>query len=227
MKNPTIALFALLAGCASGPRPVPETATAVQRLSMAESALLDGKNLTGTFEIDSKGENAAHLTGTLELVEGNAMHLVAEGNFKSEPVQLEVDSRDPTGTLRTTTKGPSVSSHRDPPAPKLREAVALGIARMGLLHNLALLAADQPMEKVEGGFGEWVKPTDPKDGASESINGEICRRVDFGIEVEGKNRGQASVCIAVATGLPLQRTQTVHFPEGEMTVIETFKWQMK
>ena len=116
MNLKKLALLTLLTGCASGPRPVPSSATAPQRFSMAESALMSGKNLTGTFELDSKGENAAHLTGTLEFVDGNALHVVAEGNFKSEAVQLELDSRDPTGTLRTTTKGPSVSSHRDPPA---------------------------------------------------------------------------------------------------------------
>ncbi|MEQ1734961.1 MAG: hypothetical protein ABL886_00860, partial [Rhodoglobus sp.] len=220
-------LVTLLAGCASGPRPVPSGATAAERLGLAESALVGAKNVTGTFEIDSKGENAAHLTGTLDLVDGSGLHLVAEGNFKSETVQLELDSRDPTGILRTTTKGPSVSSHRDPPADKLREAVGLGIARMGLMHNLALLSLDQPIEKTGGGFGEWVKATGPKDGASETVNGEACKRVEFGVEVEGKSMGEASVCIADATGLPLQRTSTLHFPGGDMTLSETFKWQMK
>lgn len=220
-------LLGLLAGCATGPRPVPTGASAAQRLLLAESVLAEGKNLTGTFEIDSKGENAAHLTGTLQLLEGNALHLVAEGNFKSDPVQLELDSRDSAGVVRTTTKGPSVSSHRDPPASKIREAVALGLARMGLLHNLALLSLDQPVEKAHGGFPDFAKPILPNDGASETINGEVCRRVEFGLEVEGKNMGEASVCIAEATGLLLQRNQTVHFPTGDMTVTETFKWEMK
>ena len=217
----------LLAGCASGPRPVPANASAADRLALAETALTGARHLTGTFEIDSKGENAAHLTGTLELVDGNALHLVAEGNFKSDPVQLELDSRDAAGIVRTTTKGASVSSHRDPPADKLREAVALGLARMGLLHNLALLSLDQPLEKTGGGLAEWVKPLAPKDGASDTVNGEPCKRVDFGIEIEGKNMGDASVCIADATGLPLQRSSTIHFPAGDMTLSETFKWEMK
>ncbi len=221
------ALLALLAGCASGPRPVPSSATATQRFELTERALLDGRHLTGTFEIDSKGENAAHMTGTIEFVEGNALHLVAEGNFKSDPVQLEVDSRDPTGILRTSTKGPSVSSHRDPPAAKLREAVALGISRMGLLHNLALVSMDQNLERTGGGFPDFVKPLEMKDGAAESINGEVCRRVEYVIQVDGQNMGEASLCIADANGLPLQRNQTVHFPTGDMTVVETFKWQVK
>lgn len=222
-----LVLLTFLAGCASGPRPVPSSATAAERLAHAESALLGGKNLTGSFELDSKGENAAHLTGTIELVDGNAMHVVAEGNFKSELVQVELDSRDPTGIVRTTTKGPSVSSHRDPPASKVREVMALGIARMGLLHNLVVLTMDQPLEKTEGGYDEWVKAVEAKDGAAESFNGESCRRVDYVLQVEGKRMAEASVCIADATGLPLQRTQTVHFETGDMTETETFKWQMK
>ena len=225
MKN--FALLALLAGCASGPRPVPPTATATQRFELTERALLEGRNLTGTFEIDSKGENAAHMTGTIEFVEGNALHLVAEGNFKSDPVQLEVDSRDPTGILRTSTKGPSVSAHRDPPAAKLREAVALGISRMGLLHNLALVSMDQNLERTGGGLPDFAKTLEMKDGAAESINGEVCRRVEYVLQVDGQNTGEASLCIADANGLPLQRNQTLHFPTGDMTVVETFKWQVK
>jgi hypothetical protein len=120
-----------------------------------------------------------------------------------------------------------VSSHRDPPATKLREALALGMARMGLLHNLVALAMDQPVEKAEGGADEWLKVLEAKDGAAETFNGESCRRVDYVLAVEGKRTAEASVCIADATGLPLQRTQTVHFQTGDMTVSETFKWQMK
>ncbi len=221
------ALLALVAGCASGPRPVPSSATATQRFELTERALLESKNLTGTFEIDAKGENAAHMTGTIEFLEGNALHLVAEGNYKSDPVQLEVDSRDPTGILRTSTKGPSVSAHRDPPAVRLREAVAMGISRRGLLSNLALVSMDQNLEKTGGGFPDWVKMLELKDGAAESINGEACRRVEYVMEVDGQNLGQASVCISDATGLPLQRNQTVHLTTGDTTVVETFKWQVK
>lgn len=220
-------LLTLLAGCASGPRPVPPSATAAERLALTESALLTARNLTGTFDIESKGENAAHLTGTLELLEGNALHLVAEGNFKSELVQLELDSRDPEGTGRTTTKGPSVSSHRDPPTPKLREAVSVALARLGLLHNLALLSMDKPIEKAEGGVTEFIKTLSPRDGANEVVGGEACKRVEFDLQVDGLRTAEGSVCLSDTTALPLQRNLTVHFPTGDMTVSETFKWQMK
>jgi hypothetical protein len=225
LKN--VLLLFLLAGCAAGPRPVPANADERSRLSMAEEALLNGNKLTATFELDSRGANAAHMTGTLELIDGNAIHLVAEGNFKSEPVQIELDSRDSSGINRSTTKGASVSSHRDPPASKLRQALAVGLARMGLLHNLVTLALDKPIEKLEGGIDEWVKAIEVKSGAAESINGEPCRRVESVVQVEGQRMGESSLCISDATALPLQRNLTVHFPEGDMTLVETFKWQQK
>lgn len=221
------ALLFVLAGCAAGPRPVPASANEIRRLSMAEDALLYGNNMTATFELDSKGENAAHMTGTLELLDGNALHLVAEGNFKSEPVQVELDSRDSSGITRTSTKGASVESHRDPPASKLRHTVALGISRMGLLHDVVTLALDKPIDKIDGGFENWAKTIEVKDGASESINGEVCKRVDFVVQVEGKKMGEASMCISDATALPIQRNMTVHFPEGDTTVVETYKWTLK
>jgi hypothetical protein len=226
MKRLLLPLLFLI-GCAAGPRPVPGNAKAAERFSMAESALLSGKGMTATFELESKGENFAHMTGTLELGQGNALHLVAEGNFKSDPVQLELDSRDSTGTTRTTTKGPSVSSHRDPPASKLRESVTIGLTRMGLMHNLALLSMDQQLEHVEGGMDEWVKALELKDGAAETINGEACRRVEFVVQVETQKMGDASLCISDVTGLPLQRNSTIHFPTGDMTLVETFKWKVQ
>jgi hypothetical protein len=167
------------------------------------------------------------MTGTLELIDGNALHLVAEGNYKSEPVQIELDSRDSSAINRTTTKGASVSSHRDPPASKLREAIALGLARMGLLHNLVTLALDKPIEKIDGGIDTWVKSIEVKDGASESVDGEVCRRVESVVQVQGQRMGESSLCVSDITALPLQHDLTVHFPEGDMTLVETFKWQLK
>ena len=224
--NRALALM-VFAGCAAGPRPMPEKLTAEERVAFCENVLLTARNVSGTFEIEAKGENASKMLGTLRFYEGNALHLQAEGNYKSAAVQLLVDSRDAAGTTRTLTRGPEVSSHRDPPAAKLREAVALGVFRMGLLHNLVQLALDQPVDHADGGFADWVKLTGVTDGHSDNVSNESCRRVDFGIQVSGRTMGEASVCISDLTGLPLHRRQTVHFPTGDMTVNETFKWEVK
>lgn len=221
------ALLLVLAGCASGPRAIPDSVVGLDRLKASEEILLNAGSLSAKFEIESQGENPAKLTGTLLFFSGNQLHLISEGHFKSDQVQITVDSRDPNGTNRSLTKGPSANSHRDPPQPKLREAVALGLVRMGLLHNLAVLTMDRPIDKAEGGFADWVKPLAPSDGKSDVVNGIACRRVDFHIDVEGRDMGEASVCIADATGLPIHRKQTVHFPQGDMTVTESFTWEVK
>jgi hypothetical protein len=224
----TLTLTALLCGaCAAGPRPVPEKLTPEERLALTEEVMLTAKNVSGTFEVESTGENPSKLAGTLRLYEGNALHLQAEGRFRSDSVQLLVDSRDPAGTNRATTKGSAANSHRDPPSMKLREAVVLGVSRMGLLHNLAQLSLDQPVDHAEGGFAEYVKIIAPKDGHSDNVHGESCRRVDYGIAVGGRTVGDASLCISDLTGLPLHRKQTVHFPAGDMIVSETFTWEVK
>lgn len=215
------------AGCAHTPRPVPPDALPGDRLLHAERTLLTANGLTAAFELDSKGENPSHFAGTLELISGQALRVTAEGHFKSEAVHVELDSRDPDGTNRATTKGPTVSSHRDPPAAQLREALAITLVRMGLLHNLVKLTLDAPIEKAEGGVQDWVKALEPKDGASEAVDGEPCRRVDFELHVQGTRMGEASLCIADQTGLPLQRNLTVHFPAGDMQVTESYKWQVK
>lgn len=227
MRWTVLVCGAALSACMSGPRAIPDTVVGLERLKTSEEILLNTPNLTVKFEIESQGENPAKMSGTLHLFEGNKLHLVSEGHFKSDQVQITVDSRDPTGTNRTLSKGPSASSFRDPPQGKLREAIVLGLMRMGLLHNLAVLTMDRPVDKAEGGFAEWVKPLAPTDGHSDQINGISCRRVDFHIDVEGRDMGEASVCIADATGLPIQRKQTVHFPQGDMTVVESLTWEVK
>jgi hypothetical protein len=226
MKRASVVAL-VFAGCASGPRALPDTVVGLDRLKASEEILLTAPKLNAKFEIESQGENPAKLNGTVLFFGGNALHVVAEGHFKSDAVQLTLDSRDPNGINRTLTRGPSANSHRDPPASKLREAVVLGLVRMGLLHNLATLTMDRPIDKVDGGFADWVKPLAPSDGHSDVIKGVACRRVDFHIDVEGRDMGEASLCIADATGLPVQRKQTVHFPQGDMTVVESFTWQLE
>ncbi len=227
MTRRLVPVLVLLAGCAHAPRPVPPDAKPADRLLQAEDTLLTANGLTATFELDAKGEAAAHFTGTLELGSGNALHLVAEGAFKGEAAHVELDSRDAEGTNRTTTRGPSVSSHRDPPAAHLREALALALVRRGLLHDVVKLTEDQALERAEGGAQGWLQAVAPRDGGREAIAGEPCRRVDFELHVEGTKRGEASLCLSDQTGLPLQRTLAVRSPTGELTVTESYTWRVK
>ncbi len=226
MTRSILAVFVFASACASGPRPVPAGVTAEQRLAHCEAAVLGAKKATATFLIDATGATPSHSTGTLELHGGNAVKLNAEGTLGSELVFLELDARDPEGPSRTVTKGPSASGHRDPPASAMGEAMGLGLVRRGLLPALARLTADEPVDHVMGGARDRVKATAVRDGVIDAIGGETCHRVEFTVELDGVAQGEASLCIADATGLPLHRTQTLRAEAGTTSVTETFTWKL-
>ena len=92
-----------------------------------------------------------------------------------------------------------------------------------LLHRLGGTAAAHPWRTICA----WVLLAVALTGAADSFGGETCHRVEFTIEVNAAPRGEASVCIADATGLPLHRTQTVRFEAGPMSVTETLTWKFK
>lgn len=226
MRSLACAVVFFLCACASGPRPMPAGVSAKERLERAEAALLGAKNLSGSFEIESTGQNPSKFTGTLELAGGNAVWLTVDGRFRDEDVHAELDSR--SGDInRTVTKGASVNGHRDPPASHLGEAIVVGLARMGLLHNLATLSQDKPIDSAQTGVGDSVKNVDAKDGAADQVGGEACHRVEFVLEVGGRSMGEGTVCISDATSLPLHRRTLVHFPDGDMTATETWRWTQK
>lgn len=214
----------LLAGCAAGPRAIPSETTAAERLKTSEDILTHAKNLNGTFELSSQGENAGTFKGSLTLLEENKLKLTAEGSFKGEYAYVELDSRD--GAInRTSTRGAAANTHRDLPSPALREALAIGLMRMGLMHNVVTLSSDESVARREGGVDSWVKTGEPSPGGTDNVDGVACTRVDFSVLVEGHNMGNASLCIADATGLPIARTSTIHFPTGDMTLTEKFVWK--
>lgn len=220
------AAAAALAGCASGPRPMPADLSPAERLAFSESVLQAARGASATFEVEATGSLTAKLSGTLQLVDANALSLTAEGTFAADPVRVELDSR--SGDInRSLTKGASVSGQHEPPASALTEAVVLGLTRMGVLHNLARLVADEGIDRARGGAPGWVKALDVKEGGPDTAGGEACHRVDFSIEVAGERAGEASVCLSDATALPLHRRQTVHFDSGDMSVVETFHWTVK
>jgi hypothetical protein len=216
----------LCAACASGPRPMPPGLSPAERLAFSEAALQQAKNASATFEIEATGSVKARLSGTLQLVDVNALSIVAEGTFAGDPVRVELDSRQ-GDVNRSTSKGAEVSAHHDPPAPALTDAVAVGLTRMGLLHNLARLVTDQSVDHAQGGAGGWVKAVDIKEGGPDSSGNEACHRVDFVIEVNGARSGETNVCLSDVTALPLQRRVTVHFDSGDMSVVETLRWTLK
>lgn len=228
MKTPGLPWGAalVLTACASGPRAMPASATPAARLEQAEAALLGARDVSAAFEVASTGPTPDALKGTLLLAGGNSLQLLAEGTFEKSPVRLELDSR--TGeTLRSTTRGPSAFTHREPVAGALGPAVALKLVRLGLRHDLARLAADEVPDNVAGGVGQWVRALEPKDAGAGVSNGEACHKVAFTVEVDGKPGGEAQVCVSDLTSLPLERTATARSDAGDVQVTERYKWMVK
>lgn len=225
MRAQVAAAAVALAGCAAGPHPLPTGATPGERLATCEEVVTGAAGLKAGFEIQSTGAVAARLTGTLELEEKNALRLVADGTFDGAAVHLELDSR--SGELtRSTAKGSSVASHHGPVPAELRDAVSVGLVRRGLLHDLAQLTADEPVGEPEAGAGvkTALQVLEPMDGGPDAAGGTPCRRVTYALAVQGARRAEASVCLAEATSLPLERRQTVHLDRGDLSVTERFTW---
>jgi hypothetical protein len=214
----------LLAGCAAGPRPVPSSLSPAERLAFAEEAVLAAR-ATAAFEINSEGAHDSHLTGTLELTGSNALQLVAEGKFDREDVRVEMESLK--GDInRSVTRGPSVNAHHAAPAPKLNEAIGVTLVRQGLLHDVAMLVLDRPIDKAEGGVREAVVASNVREEGTEQVDGEACHRLKWTLVVEGQSVGETSLCVSDATGLPLAREATLQL-DRPMHHRERFTWTLK
>jgi hypothetical protein len=93
---------------------------------------------------------------------------------------------------------------------ELRAKLLLGLTRIGLLHNLRKIAHNDPP-------GPDPKSIETHDFARAQGG------VSFKIRVEGQDAGEATVLIDRKTHLPTSRSQTVHFPNGDMHVTESYQ----
>jgi hypothetical protein len=105
----------------------------------------------------------------------------------------------------------------EPIPPNGKRAIIEGLVRMGLAHNIYRLMNGQTLEgEAEGLTGV------------EAVNVrhlEAERAYLFDIEVNGARIGEARLWLQ-EDGRPARREQTVHFPGGDMQVVENYKWIM-
>jgi hypothetical protein len=177
-----------------------------------ETRLLSAQTLRVTFEITAEGANTANLRGVLELSADGRARIDARGSFAGESgeIQFTSDSR--------TMKGRRGAKRFELPTGKaLQESIVLGMTRMGLLHNLAVLWGGRPPEHADGGVREWVMAIDLTDASTDSA-----KALGFRVAVQGTPMGETTLELDSA-GWPTQRTQTVHFPNGDMKVVERYE----
>jgi hypothetical protein len=178
-----------------------------------ETRLLSAKTLRVTFDITAEGSNTANLRGVLELAADGKARIDARGTFAGEPGEVHFTSDG------RTMKGERGGKRFELPTGKaLQESIVLGMTRMGLLHNLAVLWGGRPPDLADGGIREWVMAIDHADAS----NDERGNALGFRISVQGTPMGETMLELDGA-GWPTQRSQTVHFPNGDMTVVERYE----
>lgn len=164
------------------------------------------------FHVTAEGAFAADLEGRLVLRGSDGVTLEATGHFGGQPVELRLEA---TEGRMTGGNGSRTFDVETPAA--LREALVVGVTRMGILHNLARLVASTPPDHADGGVREWVA-VDSFDWAE---GDEAAEGVTFAITVAGQPSGDATLWLD-SDGAPVLRRQIVRFPGGEMRVTERY-----
>ena len=182
------------------------------------------REFTLRFDIEADGIVSARLVGELR-AQGEGLLLRARGTFDGEPVELalEADGR--------RLRGSGGSAKLDLPQPDaLTESIVIGLTRMGLMHNLAVLLGGRPPDHADGGVQQWVRAEGVEDGARIGPPEPIARAqretaspISFAIIVADTHVGDATLWRDSGTRLPVERHQVVRFPEGELRVRETYE----
>jgi hypothetical protein len=107
------------------------------------------------------------------------------------------------------------STWEHPTTPDLRDAVLLGMTRMGLLHNIVLLSRDRPPANIEGHIRESLTAHD----FSKAPGGGIA----YKLRVGNREMGDAVVKINSKSHYPMSRQFTAHLDNGDMHVSETYQ----
>lgn len=182
--------------------------------SAFEERLINADAVRVEFVIVSEGVLATDLLGSLD-IRGEKISLEADGTFGGSPVDLILavsGTEISGGNLALADASLQEFTIENPGA--AREAVILGMTRMGLLHNLALLTGSRPPDRAAGGIRNWVKAANVHSASDGSLA--------FDIIVDGQDAADA-VVVLDARSLPERRDQTNRFPAGEMRVVETYR----
>lgn len=180
------------------------------RFADVERRLLQADRVAADFHITSEGAFEADLRGRLE-ISPEALSLTARGHFGGQSAELFVARNGEEFRW-----GNASGAQTDVVPEHLQEAILIGMTRMGLLHNLAMLTAGAPPDHADGGVAEWVMVEGLR-----AVEGDPTA-VGFDIVVSGQPSGSATLSLDAA-GRPVVRRQTVRFPEGEMLVIERYQ----
>jgi hypothetical protein len=188
--------------------------SAAEALSRVEAELMTAQGTVIRVHVVSEGAFSASLVGEVILAAGDELSMEAAGTFGGDSVELRLRG---AGDQMVWSNGERSEAAALPPG--LREAVVIGLVRMGVLHNLARLVSGAPPDRTDGTVRSWV-------GAEEvtwvrEAGEEGGRDLAFGIVVAGERAGDATLRLD-AGGRLVRRDQVVRFPGGEMRVVEQY-----
>ncbi len=149
------------------------------------------------LHVDSHATGAVKADASTDLSVGPEVRIHSEGALMGKPLAVDYDQ---------------------PSNPGLRDAVIVGLARMGMLHNVVNLAQGGGIDHADKDVREWLKPVKFR-----RVKGGVAYKVT----VDGKESGEATLLINAKTKLPSKRTLTVHFGNGDMKVSETYRFPAK
>ena len=206
------------------PALTPAPADPNEVLSNTEAAVVEGDR-TVRFSVQATGAVEAKVQGLL-IVRDQEASLQANGSFAGQP--FEVSLRADAQRMRGGAEGGpqfdvATGSH-------LRDALMIGLVRMGILHNVAIILGGRPPDRADGGVREWVRADSARLEVGEGMTrpDEISTDhvVSFELVVADQPSGTASVWFDERSGLPVARQQIVTFPEGQMQVRERYEWDL-
>lgn len=181
-----------------------------------ESRLLQAPSISMQFYITSLGVREANLTGRVSLSSDGHTSIEVAGVIGGAKVEARLTA-DSTSLL--ISNNGEITETATPES--LREAIIVGLTRMGLMHNLARLARSESPDHADGGVRDWVTyelVTDETVPKAEIMG----KPLGFDITVLGEASGRAWLWLDRGTGLPVVRRQTVTFDDGEMVVVEHY-----
>jgi hypothetical protein len=192
--------------------------SAESRFRELERRLLGAESVRIRGAAGSAGAVISGLEGEALIASGNRAHLQFSGEFGGTEVTLALvaDGEQMWGGNGTE------QFESDVPA-ALTEGILLGFTRMGILHNLSLLSSASPPDGTDGTIDGWLTVSNFAWGESETLDGVPTQALTFDLTVRETPPAQVVLWLDQANGLPVQREQVVHFPDGDMRAVEVYE----
>ena len=175
-------------------------------LDELETRMLRAKSVHVQASAQSTGAVNSELAIELFLGEGQRARLEVKGTFEGRPASTWFIC---DGDQMKVRGKPSEKA-----APEVRDAVVVGMVRMGLLHNAALLIGGRGPDHASGGVRDFVR-------AERAKSGTPATDITYDVVIRHDVMGQATLSLS-PEAKPVKRTAEIHFEEGDMTVLEKY-----